>query len=120
MQKVKDIFKNLTSAHRESKALREMVDGVYSYTGQQQELWDASLQEVMDRSVVRSHAGAETEDISPVGKHAGEYAGRHVAKDGEGENAVYYGKHRTAEQSGDATEMVEGGVRYSDRNENSP
>ena len=75
MGKVKEIFSNLTSAHRESKALREMVDGIYRYTGQLQELWDASLQEVMDKGTVEqtevkadeaAQEGNPLEDLQPV------------------------------------------------------
>ena len=48
-QKVKDAFAQLTGGHRESMALRELADGVYHYTKNLQELWDASLQEILDR-----------------------------------------------------------------------
>lgn len=45
MQKVREIFSHISGSHRESRALRETIDGVMQYTGNLQQLWDASLQE---------------------------------------------------------------------------
>jgi hypothetical protein len=49
MDKVNTVFRNLTGGHIESAALRESVDGVYHYTKNLQELWDAALDEMVGR-----------------------------------------------------------------------
>ena len=130
-QKVKEIFQHLTGGHKESAALREMKDGVYHYLEGLQDLWDAGFDEILAKGTEeqsggytrqrRSHAGTEIDAESPVGTRG---VGKHAAKDEGGVYANYYGKHApalevakgTEEQSGDATEMVEGQeVKYSPR-----
>ena len=54
MQKLQNAFRHLTEGHRESIALRELVDGVYHYTGDLQQLWDAAMEETMGKETVES------------------------------------------------------------------
>lgn len=128
-QKVKEIFQHMTVGHKESAALREMKNGVLRYMDGLQELWDAGFDEIMAKGTEdisggyirkkRSHAGAESDEESPAGTRG---VGKHAAKDEGGVYPNYYGKHApalevakgTTDQSGDATEMVEG-VQFSDR-----
>ncbi len=47
MDKLNEVFRNLTGGSRESRALRQQINGVYKYTGNLQQLWDAAMDEVL-------------------------------------------------------------------------
>lgn len=119
MQKLQNAFRHLTEGHRESIALREMVDGVYHYTGDLQQLWDAAMEETMTYKA--RHAGEEVDEDSPVGKH---YKAKHAGGESE---LLSYGERewgmaarraeraRKKEQAEGTKAESNGEIRYSTR-----
>ena len=59
MQKLSDVFRNITGAHDETRAIRKLIRGVWQYTGDLQKLWDAAMDEsigsVQEGAVVASN-----------------------------------------------------------------
>lgn len=49
MERIRTAFANLVEGHRESSALRETINGVVRYTGKLQEMWDAMLEEIVQK-----------------------------------------------------------------------
>lgn len=121
MQKLQNAFRHLTEGHQESIALREMVDGVYHYTGDLQQLWDAAMEETMTYKA--RHAGEEVDEDSPVGKH---YKAKHAGGESE---LLSYGERewgmaarraeraRKKEQAEGTKAESNGEIRYSTRDQ---
>lgn len=64
MEKIRTAFSHLVGGHKESAALRRVVDGVNQYTGKLQELWDASLKEAAQRGTeAADQSGEDTEMV---------------------------------------------------------
>lgn len=63
MDKIRTAFSHLVGGHKESAALREVVNGVNQYTGKLQELWDASLMEAAQRGTEAADQSGEATEM---------------------------------------------------------
>lgn len=69
MEKLRQVFQQVTGGHQESKAIREEIDGVIRYMGDIQKLWDAAMEESIGREASAEATGeqeAEAIELSDV------------------------------------------------------